>query len=170
MSAWKPWRMFLVCLTATAIGVAGAGCSSDDDDEGSAAAGGSASAGSGSSQSGNSGANPPAPANPGDNNQPPADPGRLTVPDALDPADGDREGSPGATLTVTFRWSAVQNATGYTIVVIDAGGKQRTKSSSSTSTTMELPLGDYRWYVYATAGGQEGFPSPENSFLIYAIV
>ncbi len=172
MKAWIPRQLIRTTLLSLAIGITGAGCDDDDDKGGSVTASGSSTSDSDSSSGGDgtSGANPPASqpaAGPDDSQMPAADPNRLTAPDALLPADGGLyEISQGTTKTVTFQWSAVPNAISYHVEVHGNNGTTRFQSSNTTSLTMTLPPGTYRWNVHASAYGAMGPYSGDNTFTV----
>jgi uncharacterized repeat protein (TIGR01451 family) len=66
------------------------------------------------------------------------------TPQLVTPADGATTLNP-----VTFSWTPVPNATGYTVIINTGSGQPITISATGTSATATLPNGTYSWSVQA---------------------
>ena len=89
----------------------------------------------------------------------------LTAPRLMEPADGALFTS----ATVTFRWTPVEGATSYSLVVISGGKEAYRGTSSATSLTPSgsvLKAGSYAWTVTAMRGTETGPVSLPGRFSV----
>ncbi len=168
MTARSGWRWLWIGLMVAGLGWGAAGCSGDDDEEDAAGTvvtnvvNGTTVVVTNNPPGNN---NPPA-NNPADDNQlPAADPDRLTAPDLIAPGDGALYEIDGPLADVNFQWTAVPGATGYRWEASRAGMTEGV-DVAGTSTSQQLPLGDYTWAVQAKNAEGEGPFSASYSLTI----
>lgn len=78
----------------------------------------------------------------------------------------------GATVSspVTFSWTSVPNATGYTLSITSGGSTQSFPTTAATSSTQSLPSGAYTWSVQVLGPGAcPPVTSASSSFSVCAI-
>jgi uncharacterized repeat protein (TIGR01451 family) len=89
----------------------------------------------------------------------------TATPQLLSPTAGATTGSP-----VVLSWSAVTDATSYT-VTITGSGAPITRDVTGTSTTIPLPNGSYNWSVQAQgAGNCPAVASPPRTFTVCIVL